>query len=168
MQPHVYMCGYFLITGPSVSDAMAVLNSPQFSSTLQSITVTCTIHPHSTADQCVVIAVDDGGVNRTGNEIILALWVCILKIKLCLWPGNSSVVNRMGVVTVNGLECGTNYTIIAGGTLNGVLVGPRSSHGNISTNPCPVCPAIGKIHHSNKYEWNIKYAVRDNTTYVVT
>ena len=70
----------------------------------------------------------------------------------------------MGVVTVNGLECGTNYTIIAGGTLNGILVGPRSSHGNISTNPCPVCPAIvatnpcpvcpeiGKIHCSNKYE----------------
>ena len=52
----------------------------------------------------------------------------------------------MGVVTVNGLECGTNYTIIAGGTLNGVLVGPRSIHGNISTNPCPMCPAIGKIH----------------------
>ena len=52
---------------------MAVLNSPQFSSTLQSITVTCTIHPHGTADQCVVIAVDYGGVNRTGNEIILAV-----------------------------------------------------------------------------------------------
>ena len=49
---------------------MAVLNSPH---TLQSITVTCTIHPNSTVDQCVVIAMDDGGVNRTGNEIILAL-----------------------------------------------------------------------------------------------
>ena len=69
----MYVCGYFLITGPSVSDAMAVLNSPQFSSTLQSITVTCIIHPHSTVDQCVVIAVDDGRVNRTGNEIILTL-----------------------------------------------------------------------------------------------
>ena len=52
---------------------MAVLNSPQFSSTLQSITVICTIHPNSTVDQCIVIAVDDGGVNRTGNEIILAV-----------------------------------------------------------------------------------------------
>ena len=66
----MYVCGYFLITGTSVSDAMAVLNSPH---TLQSITVTCTIHPNSTADQCVVIAMDDGGVNRTGNEIILAV-----------------------------------------------------------------------------------------------
>ena len=63
----MYVCGYFLITGTSVSDAMAVVNS------LQSITVTCTIHPNSTADQCVVIAMDDGGVNRTGNEIILAV-----------------------------------------------------------------------------------------------
>ena len=69
----MYVCGYFLITGTSVPDATAVLNSPRFSSTLQSITVTCTIHPNSTVDQCVVIVVDDGGVNRTGNEIILAL-----------------------------------------------------------------------------------------------
>ena len=58
----------------------------------------------------------------------------------------------MAVVRVNGLECGTNYTVIAGGTLNGDLVGSRSSHGTITTNPCPVCPVSSKIHHSNKYE----------------
>ena len=49
----------------------------------------------------------------------------------------------MAIVTVYGLKCGTNYTIIAGGTLNGDLVGPRSSRGNITTNPCPVCPVVG-------------------------
>ena len=37
-------------------------------SELYNITVTCTIHPDSTADQCVVMAMDDNGrVNRTGN-----------------------------------------------------------------------------------------------------
>ena len=52
---------------------MVILNTPNVSSTLQSITVTCTIHPESIADQCVVMAMDDDGVTRTGNETILAL-----------------------------------------------------------------------------------------------
>ena len=49
---------------------MAILSIPDVSSTLQSITVTCTIHPNSTADQCVVMAMDDDGrVISTGNEV---------------------------------------------------------------------------------------------------
>ena len=43
----------------------------------------------------------------------------------------------MATVTVNGLECGVTYNITAGGTLNGELVGPRSSHGSITAGPCP-------------------------------
>ena len=42
----------------------------------------------------------------------------------------------MATVTINGLACGVTYTIIAGGTLNGDLVGPRSSHGT-TMGPCP-------------------------------
>ena len=39
----------------------------------------------------------------------------------------------MATVTVNRLECGTNYNIVAGGTLiNGDLVGPRLFLGNIA------------------------------------
>ena len=39
----------------------------------------------------------------------------------------------MATVTVNRLECGTNYTIAAGGTLiNGDLVGPRLFLGDIA------------------------------------
>ena len=53
-------------------------------------------------------------------------------------------------MTVNGLECGTNYTIIAGGTLNGDLVGPQSSHGHISTNPCPMCPGMTTVCHNSE------------------
>ena len=38
---------------------------------------------------------------------------------------------------IDGLECEVTYTIIAGETLNGALVGPRSSHGTITSGPCP-------------------------------
>ena len=44
----------------------------------------------------------------------------------------------MATVTIYNLRCGVTYTITAGGTLNGDLVGPRSSYGNIITGPCPV------------------------------
>ena len=47
--------------------------------------------------------------------------------------------DRMATATViiDGLQCEVTYTIIAGGTLNGVLVGPRSSHGTVTSGPCP-------------------------------
>ena len=51
--------------------------------------------------------------------------------------GSSPITNGMATVTVDGLECGVTYTIIAGGTLNGDLVGPESSHGTVTTGPCP-------------------------------
>ena len=44
--------------------------------------------------------------------------------------------NGMATVTVDGLECEVTYDIIAEGTLNGALVGPRSSHGTITSGPC--------------------------------
>ena len=43
-------------------------------SELYNITVTCTIHPDSTADQCEVRAVDDGGVTRTGSSCVHILY----------------------------------------------------------------------------------------------
>ena len=43
---------FILLSGTSVSGAISVLSSPNASSILQSITVTCTIHPNSAADQC--------------------------------------------------------------------------------------------------------------------
>ena len=55
-----------------------------------------------------------------------------------LSSGNGSIVHDMATVTVTGLKCGVNYTIIAGGTLNGELVGPRSSHGTIVMPACPI------------------------------
>ena len=49
--------------------------------------------------------------------------------------GNALIINGMATVIVSTLECGATYTIIAGGTLNGNLVGPRSSYETISK-PC--------------------------------
>ena len=49
-----------------MTNAVAILNAPNATNELHSITVTCTIHPDSTADQCVVVAMADGRVTRTG------------------------------------------------------------------------------------------------------
>ena len=50
-------------------------------------------------------------------------------VLLCYFcSGTAPIINGMAV---NELQCGVTYTIIAGRTLYGDLVGPRSSHGNI-------------------------------------
>ena len=61
----------FSFSDTSVTDAMIVLSTPHAANELQSINVTCTIHPNSTADQCVVMAMADGRVTRTGDETII-------------------------------------------------------------------------------------------------
>ena len=56
---------------------MVTLISPNITRELYNITVTCIIHPDSTADQCVVMVITaDGRVTRTGNENI-NVW-CVL------------------------------------------------------------------------------------------
>ena len=52
--------------------------------------------------------------------------------------GMAVVTSGMATVTVDGLECEVTYNITAGGTLNGALVGPRSSHGTVTSGPCPL------------------------------
>ena len=44
----------------------------------------------------------------------------------------------MAIVTISNLQCGVTYALIAEGMSNGMFVGPASSHGNITTGPCPV------------------------------
>ena len=55
---------------------------------------------------------------------------------LLLLSGTAPITNRVAMVKVNELECGVRYTIVAGGTLNGDLVGPRSSYGAIAIPAC--------------------------------
>ena len=54
------------ILDASVTGVTTILNVPDVTSGQYSITFNCTIHPNSTADQCVVMAIDDGGVTRMG------------------------------------------------------------------------------------------------------
>ena len=67
----------------------------------------------------------------------------------------AAVTNGMATVKIDGLECEVTCTIIAGGTLNGALVGPRSSHGNITSGPCPPpmpTPSVATPSMSGKEE----------------
>ena len=56
---------------------------------------------------------------------------------ICI-SGTALINNRMATVTINGLQCGVTYNITTEGMVNGVLVGPGSSHGSITAGPCPV------------------------------
>ena len=55
--------------------------------------------------------------------------------------GSAPITNGKARVTVNKLDCNATYTIIAGGTLKGRLLGPRTlgprlSHDTINTSLC--------------------------------
>ena len=72
--------------------ATSMLVCSPVASELYNITVTCVIHLASTADQCVVRAVDDDGVTRTGSYVYMLqvanyLWysVNILLICTCIY-----------------------------------------------------------------------------------
>ena len=65
---------YWWPVASSVINATSMLACSPVASELYNITVTCTIHPDSTADQCEVRAVDDGGVTRTGSSCVHILY----------------------------------------------------------------------------------------------
>ena len=74
------------------------------------------------------------------------MYICISYVCaqiLLLISGSGSVINKTATVTVNGLQCGVTYTIIAGGTRNGDLVGPRSSFENVIMADCPTVEPPG-------------------------
>ena len=79
------------------------------------------------------------------SYIHVCTYICILCIRILMQMHNSIcisdnalITNRMATVAINGLQCGVTYNITAEEMLNGVLVGPGSSHGSITTGPCPV------------------------------
>ena len=52
---------------PSVTEAVATLVTPNEKRIEHSITVTCTVRPVSDADMCVVMAMADGIMTRSGK-----------------------------------------------------------------------------------------------------
>ena len=59
-------------------NATSMLVCSPVESEIYNITVTCTVHPDGTANQCVMMAVDDDGVAKTGNVYILQVTCCFL------------------------------------------------------------------------------------------
>ena len=60
----------------------------------------------------------------------------------------------MATVTINELMCGVAYTITAGGTRNGTLVGLRSSLGSIPANLCEIIALVRKSGGGGKKCYN--------------
>ena len=67
---HTYYNFHSLPVDSSVITAVATVISPNVTKSLYNITVTCTIHPNSTADHCVVMAIADNRVTRMGKCIV--------------------------------------------------------------------------------------------------
>ena len=63
-----YVCTYFPVAS-SVTDTQVTVNNPNVTSSAHFITVTCTIHPESNADVCVVMAVANNQV-ITSNDYV--------------------------------------------------------------------------------------------------
>ena len=48
------------------------------------------------------------------------------------------MIGRNATIVIQGLDCRESYTVVAGGLLDGMLVGPQSSHGTITTGICVI------------------------------
>ena len=72
---------FVILVAPSVTEAVATLVTPNENRTEHSITVTCTFRPESDADMCVVMAMADGIMTRSGTKCIdhitCFLFVCL-------------------------------------------------------------------------------------------
>ena len=93
------------------------------------------------------------------SDFNLAIWRSHKdrQIKLChfILTGMTAVRNGIATVSIDGLQCEVINDIIAGGTLNGALVGPRSSHGTITSGPCPLsmpAPSVATPSMNGKEE----------------
>ena len=64
-----YVHTFVIPVAPSVTEAVATLVTPNENRTEHSITVTCTVHPESYADVCVVMAMADGRMTRSGTYV---------------------------------------------------------------------------------------------------
>ena len=66
---HNYVHTFVIPVAPSVTEAVATLVTLNENRTEYSITVTCTVRPESDADMCVVMAMADGRMTRSGTYV---------------------------------------------------------------------------------------------------
>ena len=91
----IIMYVYIFPVASSVTDTQVTVSNPNVTSSAHSITVTCTIHPESNADVCVVMAVANNQV-ITSNEYVKSSYTLYmhehitLKLTYNLWPPHCS------------------------------------------------------------------------------
>ena len=61
------------------------------------------------------------------------------------------MINGSATIIIPGLNCQETYTVNAGGTVNGTLLGPRSFHENITTGDCQI--GMQRLVLSIYYYW---------------
>ena len=62
---------------PSVTDVVAVLDTPNQYRDMHSVTVTCTIHPESEAELCEAVLIASGNLTRIG-KLSYVVYMCML------------------------------------------------------------------------------------------
>ena len=75
---------------PSITEVVATLVTPNDNITEHSITVTCTDHPDSNADMCVVMVMAVGRTTREGKyimdkNILLSIHTCAHHVYPCTY-----------------------------------------------------------------------------------
>ena len=75
---------FVILVPPSVTEAVATLVTPNENRTEHSITVTCTVHPESDADMCVVMAMADGRMTRSGKKCMTISHAFYLYAYMCV------------------------------------------------------------------------------------
>ena len=75
-----YVHTFVIPVAPSVTEAVATLVTPNENRTEHSITVTCTVHPESDADMCVVMALADGRMTRSGKQLCTKCMAILLTL----------------------------------------------------------------------------------------
>lgn len=76
------------------------------------------------------------------------------------YPDSSTAINGNATIRIFGLNCLEAYTVIAGGTLDGTLVGPRSTHDSITTGDCMerIAPTMSTMTSKN-CRFNLQFIV---------
>ena len=76
---------------------------------------------------------------RTKNFFIDLYYNLHYTCNVYIWIlGTASVANGIAMVEINELECEITYSIIAGGTINESLIGPKLLVGNVTAGLCPL------------------------------
>ena len=75
---------FVILVAASVTEAVATLVTPNQNRTEYSITVTCTVCPESDADICVVMAMADGRMTRSGTKCMTISHAFYLYAYMCV------------------------------------------------------------------------------------